>query len=184
MNRSKTYMLPLALNTFKLKKELITNIENTYLFNESHSLEKCIGISFKLLKLKDRDILEEVEKLKEHSSFISIEQNKKEVLYIFEFPEKYYPEYFKFIKGRYSQFSRRTKEIILRFWTEFQTLDKSLIYDLIYLKQVLFKDEKLRKELEDDLDVKLPINAELESIMEHKLEMFIANKMKKSAVEA
>ena len=63
-------------------------------------------------------------------AFIQMDQNSDEILYLFEFPEKYFPEYFKFVKGRYSQFSRRAKEIILRFWTETQIVDKESILKL------------------------------------------------------
>jgi len=180
MNKSKIYLLPLFLNTLKINKEFISQIQNTYLLHNNHVIDKCIGITFKHSILKNPKYITDIQNLILNDSFIQMDQNSDEILYLFEFPEKYFPEYFKFVKGRYSQFSRRAKELILRFWTETQIVDKESINDLIHIKQVLFKDEKLRLQLEETLDVKIDINAELGSIVNLDDEKFTSKEMKES----
>lgn len=181
MNKSKTYLLPLFVNTLKLNKEFVSEIQNTYLFHPSHSSDKYIGITFKSSILKNPKFINDIQNLILNDAFVEIEENKNEILYLFEFPEKYFQEYFKFLKGKYSQFSRRSKEIILRFWTENQIVDEKSIYNLIYIKQVLFKDEKLRLQLEEELNVRIPKGTELGSIVDLNDEIFINTKMKESA---
>jgi hypothetical protein len=180
MNKSKIYLLPLFISTLKINKEFVSQIKNTYLLHDSHLIDKCIGISFKSSILKNPKYIEHIQNLILDDAFIEIDQNSNEILYLFEFPEKYFPEYFKFVKGKYSQFSRRAKEIILRFWTETQITDKQSIYDLIYIKQVLFKDEKLRLKLEEDLDVRIEKGQELGSIVDLDNEKFTNKEMKES----
>lgn len=182
MNKSKTYLLPLFINTVKLNKEFVAQIQNTYLFHPSHVTDKYIGITFKPSILKNPKFINDIQNLILHESFIEIEETKNEILYLFEFPEKYFQEYFKFLKGKYSQFSRRSKEIILRYWTENQITTAESIYELIRIKQILFKDEKLRFELQESLNEKIPKGVELGSIVNINDEIFTNNKMKKSAV--
>lgn len=180
MNKSKIYLFPLLINTLSTNKEFISQVQNTYLFHQDHSKEICMGLTFKNSILKNPKFIEDIRILILNEGFIQIEESENEILYLFEFPEKHFKEYFKFMKGKYSQFSRRSKEIILKFWTESQIKDKSSILDLIHIKQVLFKDHKLRCLLEEQLNVKLPFNAELETIVNIEDEMFTNNKMKES----
>lgn len=182
MNKSKIYLLPLFISTLKINKDFISEIQNTYIIHEFHLIEKCIGIAFKSSILKNPKYIKDIQNLILDDAFIQMDQNADEMLYLFEFPEKYFQEYFKFIRGKYSQFSRRAKELILKFWTETQIIDQKSIYDLIYIKQVLFKDEKLRLQLEIDLDVKIEKGQELGSIVDLNNEKFTNKKMKESAL--
>ncbi len=180
MNKSKIYLLPLFINTLKINKEFISQIQNTYLIHNSHLTDKHIGIVFKPSILKNPKYINDIQNLILNDSFVQIDRNPDEILYLFEFPEKYFPEYFKFVKGKYSQFSRKSKEIILRFWTETQIVDRESINELIHVKQVLFKDEKLRLQLEETLDVKIEKGVELGSIVNLDNEKFTSKEMKES----
>ncbi len=94
------------------------------------------------------------------------------VLYIFKFPEIYIKEYNLFKEGKYSEFGKDTKELILRFWTEAHKGNTSAVQFLIKVKQILYKEEKLKQIIESQLGVTLDNNQELGEISDSEKETF------------
>ena len=84
-------------------------------------------------------------------------------MFVFDVPRKHIRNYRKFINGKYSTFSQDYKFDILEFH------DKELDDEL---GQILFKSEKRKKAMEYKLDIKLPKDSELLSIIDIEQETY------------
>jgi hypothetical protein len=56
-----------------------------------------------------------------------------------------------FVEGKYSKFGDDAKQIIIRFWTKMYGRTAIGVSAILRVKQVLYKDKKLKQELEDRL---------------------------------
>ena len=88
------------------------------------------------------------------------------IMFIFDVPIKHIKNYKYFITGKYSKFSSNYKTKILKF----HGLDINS-----QLAQIIHKNEKRKKRLENTLNVTLDSNAELYSILDEKQEIFDPN---------
>ena len=57
-------------------------------------------------------------------------------IYVFSIPEEYMEDYYKFLTGKYSEFSEQTKNHILKFWDE---NNESLLYGILYKTDIAKK---------------------------------------------
>tara|TARA_R110000765_G_scaffold355225_1_gene445408 strand:- start:338 stop:1096 length:759 start_codon:yes stop_codon:yes gene_type:complete len=89
--------------------------------------------------------------------------NPDYVMFVFDVPDKHIKNYKNFINGKYSKFSADYKFDVLEFH------DKELDNEL---GQILFKSEKRKKEMEHKLDITLPKNSELLSIIDIEQETY------------
>ena len=89
--------------------------------------------------------------------------NPDYVMFVFDVPNKHIKNYKNFINGKYSKFSSDYKFDVLEFH------DKELDNEL---GQILFKSEKRKKEMEHKLDITLPKNSELLSIIDIEQETY------------
>lgn len=163
-NKSKTYLLPLLSELIDFELKFIGSITNTYIFDSENEYENCIFIRHEF-NFKNPEYTAYEHKLTKSEYFVDLIDIGKEVIYIFKFPEEYLEEYNNFINGRYSYFGADAKELVLSFWTKVYENNPNAIPFLIKVKQILFKDEKLKKKIETDLQVKLSSTAELSDII-------------------
>lgn len=179
INKSKTYLLPLLSELVDFDKKFYKNLVNTYIFDDLGKYENCFMIlhdfSFKLPEFTHYE-----QKLIDNELFIDLVDVEDQVLYIFKFPEDYLHEYEMYKQGKYSHFGKDAKELILGFFTTIYQNNLNAVDFLLKVKRILFKDEKLRKKIEYDLKVRLPIDAELSDIMEEKNETFELSKILKT----
>jgi hypothetical protein len=92
-----------------------------------------------------------------------VDPDPHHVLFVFDVPEEAKSSYAAFKEGRYSEISDDWKLRILEFHG----------YDFDgHTGQILFKDPGLRRTLEEQLDVRLPDNAELYSKPSSSVEVF------------
>lgn len=180
-NKSKTYLLPLLSEILDLDISFMKHLKNTYIFDESMNDEpNCIGILHDF-SFKTPEFTRYEHKLINNELFLKSYDVGNQVMYIFKFPEEYLPEYNAFYAGKYSEFGIDAKELILKFWAIVYPPSKQVLELIIDIKQVLYKDEKLKLKLEKDLNVKIPNNQELGSIMDVEDETFkFEEQMKKS----
>ena len=89
--------------------------------------------------------------------------NPNYVMFVFDIPKKHLKNYKKFLNGKYSKFSMAYKKALLDFH------DVSAGNEL---GQILFKDPKRRKALEYKLDLELPEDSELLSIIDMEKETY------------
>lgn len=160
-NYSYTYMLPLLSELVYLNKEVQDCIINTYMFT---SKDSYIGKFYILCKYNYKDSNYSVieDKLISNELFITSYDVKNLVLYEFKFPKIYNFEQLKFVNGEYSHFKKDSKKLILKFWTELYGHIPSFVTgNLMKIKQILYKEDKLRLKLEKELNESIDKNTEL-----------------------
>ena len=168
-NKSKTYLLPLLSELIPLKAEYIRYVKNTYMTTDIEGHDNCICIlhdfSFRIPEFTAYE-----NELTDNELFVDLVDIDNQVLYIFKFPEEYMHEYNAFKEGRYSAFGTDAKDLILSFWTEVYSSNIKAVDFLLKVKQVLFKDKKLKQQIEEDLNVKLDDDSELGQMYDSELE--------------
>jgi hypothetical protein len=174
-NKSKTYLLPLLSELVELDKKYYDNLINTYIYDDLGKYENCIFVYHKF-SFKNPEYTSYEHKLINNELFIDLIDIGDNVLYIFKFPEEYMFEYEAFKKGKYSMYGKDAKELILSFFGNIYKSNINAVNFLLKIKQILFKDEKLKRKIEKELGEDLPHNAELSSIMELGNETFNLSK--------
>lgn len=159
-NKSKTYLLPLLSEIVGFDKKFFAHLNNVYMFEDTGEYKDCLLIlhdfSFKVPEFTAYE-----HNMINNNLFVKLIDIDDKVLYIFKFPDEYMYEYECLKNGKYSEFKFDAKELILDFFTDIYKGNPNAVPFLIKVKQILFKDEKLKKEIEESLQVSLPHNAEL-----------------------
>lgn len=168
-NLSKTYLLPLISEMIGIESEFIDYLENTYIFDGTGEHKDCIFVRHEF-DFKNPEFTAYEHRLVNNPYFIKCIDIKDEVVYVFKYPEEYMPEYNHFIKGEYSQFGEDAKKLILHFWTVMYGKTASGINAILKMRQILYKDKKLKQEIEellssDDCRIILSDDAELGDVM-------------------
>lgn len=165
-NKSKTYLLPLISEFVNIKKEYFYNLENTYIFDDKGLYKDSIyllhNFSFKNPKLTSYE-----HELTDNHLFTDIidDTSNNKVIYVFKFPEEYMHEYNKYKEGKYSEFNKDAKEIILNFYGDIYSNNDRAVSFLLKTKQILFKNKILKEKYERELNVKIDDSAELSDPM-------------------
>jgi hypothetical protein len=163
VNKSRTYLVPLLGTEVKIEyPKLLLNsyisdytISLLYQYDSSTTITERGRIGFPVYEtylLGHEDFVDKVE--------VTL-GDMPCVLYTFLFPDNFYSEYDKFCKGKFSQFSERAKKLILKFLYNAYPGQTSAIE---HVRQVLYKDEKLRKKLSEDFNMYISTELELSSI--------------------
>lgn len=165
-NKSKTYLLPLLSEVIDIDLRFYTNIINTYIFDSEDAYKDCIFVKCKF-NFKNPEYTKFENKMIDNQYYVDlIDINNDEVVYIFKIPEEYLFEYNKFKKGKYSKYKNDAKELILSFFNKVYKGNPNAVNFLIKIKQVLYKDKKLREKIEKELNVKIHYDAELTDIID------------------
>lgn len=153
MNKTKQFILPLFCEfiyfNFKIYKKIITN---TYIYNNGIVLECTEDIK------QEDDFLESIYDSK---LLDKIETLNNKIFYFLKIPEEYNIEFELLKKGKYSKINKIIKDLILDFYIKLFKKDTNSISLILNTKHVLFKDQKLKRKLEKDLNVNIDENAEL-----------------------
>ena len=164
-NKSKTYLLPLLSELVGFKKEFHRNINDTYINFTEDIYENCIGI-VQSFSFKNPDYTAYENKLIKNELFVElIDIEDNQVIYIFKFPKEYLDEFNYFKEGKYSQFGKDAKDLILEYYGHIYKNNINAVPFLMKAKQILFKDKKLKKQLEKELKVVIDDDAELSDIV-------------------
>lgn len=176
-NKSVTYVLPLfckyfASENINLQEALFVSfLENCYVFvkNKENIDEKFI---IELNKPKDEKLIFEnfIINLKNSIIFAEYFENNENIILIFHLPDTIKDTYYKFIEGNYSQINQEDKKVILEFCKSYTSLELSM-----KILKIFSKSETLRKELEEQLNMKIPKDIELSSKPNIELETFNIN---------
>lgn len=152
-NRSNTYIIPLLYQYIEFNKNALIN---SYLYdinNPDLNVPNIRGILM-MFKWKDNDTT----KLKS-SSYLEKKYDidgDKFMVYI-RFPLDIAKEIKLILDGKYSQLSKTSKANIVAYWSN---RDTKKLYNILH------KNEKYKQQLEEDLGIKLPFDAELGSILD------------------
>jgi hypothetical protein len=178
-NKSKTYLLPLLSEILDFDMSFMKYLINTYMFDSMNNEPNCIGILHDF-SFRTPEFIKYEHKLINNDLFLKSYDINNQVMYIFKFPEEYLPEYNALYQGKYSEFGIDAKELILKFWATVYPPNKQMLELIINIKQILYKDEKLRLRLNKELGANISKDQELGSIMDINDETFNVEQMKES----
>lgn len=150
LNKSKTYLLPLLSEFIEFDPKFMDFLDNTYMYVDVEGLDNHFFVLHSF-DFRTPAFSAYESKLEDNELFVDFVDIGDKVLYTFKFPEEYLHEYNCLINSRYSAFGVDAKELILKFWNTVYKYDTMAIPVLLKIKHVLFKDEKLRKQLEKEL---------------------------------
>lgn len=172
-NYSYTYVLPLLSEQVYLDLKILKTIQNTYLFTNINNKPGKLYILCKY-NYKDPKYSIYEDRLISNELFVESYDIKDKVLYEFNIPKVYLFENVKFINGKYSLYKKDAKNLILTFWTEmYGNIHSFVTGNLLKIKQILFKEEILRKKLESEYKVKIDKDSELGNKIDISKETFI-----------
>tara|TARA_R110000822_G_scaffold73853_13_gene177631 strand:+ start:4180 stop:4752 length:573 start_codon:yes stop_codon:yes gene_type:complete len=174
-NKSKTYLLPLLSELVEFDKKFFDNLVNVYIYDDLGKYQNCLYILHDF-SFRNPEFTAYENRITRNEYFVDSIDINNQVLYIFKFPAEYMHEYNKFIEGKYSQFGVDAKELILEFYTNIFQGNLNAVNFLLKLKQILFKDIKLKKQIEHKLGVTLSDDAELTDVIEQGSETFSLSK--------
>jgi len=180
-NKSKTYLLPLMSEVLDLNLKFMPYLINTYMFDEKDEYKDCVYILHEF-NFKNPEFTSYEHKLINNPLFIKHIDLGNQVAYIFKFPEEYLDEYYYLMNSKYSLFGDDAKKLILKFWGQVYSGNSLGVNFLLKVKNILYKDKKLKEKLEKDLGVKLDDNQELGDYVNLKNETFKIEEFDKSKV--
>lgn len=175
--KSKTYLLPLLSEVVDLRIKFIPYLLNTYMFDENNKFQECFYILHDF-NFKNPEFTAYEHKLVNNPLFVKQIDIDNKVIYIFKFPEEYLDEYYKLLDSRYSEFGEDAKKLILKFWGEVYSGNSSGVNFLLKVKQILYKDEKLRQKIQTNLGVTIDKNQELGDHVDPENEILILDKVR------
>jgi len=151
--RSKTYIVPIISEYIAINKDLLIT---SYLYDVNFpeiNIENIEGL-FLLFSWSENSVHKLYEDTLIQSSHITkhYDVDHKHYMVYFKFPEEIKLDIRYIMNGKFSRVSDETKKVILKYW---QSAQNSKIYG------ILTKSAKYREKLEDELNVKIPIDAEL-----------------------
>lgn len=170
-NKSKTYLLPLLSEIVGFDPKYFGYLQNTYIGDETGKYKDCLLVLHDF-SFRNPEFTAYEHNLIKNESFVDLVDIDNKVLYIFKFPEEYMHEYNKFKEGKYGDFGIDAKELILDFFTNVYSGNANALPFLLKTKQILFRDKKLREQLEKDLDVKISSTADLSDTPDLDSEIF------------
>ena len=152
-NKSFFYILPL------LNISSYSNIKQTYLGDVK---EDVFDDKIYILCSNNNNFIEA------NNNFIKKYNTEDGIIYMLKVPDIYKDDYFHFLKGKYSKFSKKAKELLCKqaCKNSIKSPHETQIYGILY------KTEARKRELEKSLDVKLDIDAEYGSIFNSKSEVY------------
>lgn len=179
-NKSKTYLLPLLSELIEFDPKFMGGVENTYMLDDEGKYPEHIFILHDF-SFKNPEFTAYENKLVNNELFVDLVDIGNKVLYIFKVPEEYLHEYNCLKEGRYSAYGADAKELILKFWSSVYKGKVAAIPVLLKIKQILFKDTKLKIQLEKELSgprspVTIDDDAELGQLVDMQDETFELSK--------
>lgn len=181
-NKSKTYLLPLLSEVIELEPGFNAHIVDTYLFDDMDKYQNCFYILHDF-SFRNPEFTAYEHKITNNQYFVDLIDIDNKVLYIFKFPDEFMKEYYLYKEGKYSEYGKDAKDIILNYFGAVYSGNLNAVSFLLRVKQILFKDEKLKRTLEKKLNVVLSPDAELGDILNIEEETFDLKKYTKENIE-
>lgn len=150
VTKSKTYFLPYINEYIPIK--FLSRLATTYI-SYDNSYAFCLRYEY-----SGKKEFTEYERELENNKYykFTIDINKKEVLYVFEIPEELFDTLDLFVSGKYSYLPN--KEFLINYLrTNFGLPSDHKIIKIIN------RDDTLRYEIEEQLNVRIPIQNDLSS---------------------
>lgn len=180
-NISLTYLLPLLSEVIGIEPGFNRHIVNTFILDDMEKYQNCFYLLHDF-SFRNPEFTAYEHKITNNQYFVDLIDIDNKVLYIFKFPEDYMHEYKSFKQGKYSEFGKDAKESILNYYGTVYSGNLNAVSFLLKVRQILFKDEKLKRTIEKELNTRLPEGAELRSIMSTSEETFNLKKYTKENI--
>lgn len=161
-NKSRTYLLPLIAPLIGIEPNFYSFIENTYIIDSNNEYENCFFI-VQNFSFKNPEFTSYEYRMTNNNLFLKNIDIGDKVIYIYKFPEEYMNEYNQFKDSKYSKFYEDAKKQIIKFWTVIKGNNISGISFVMKIKQILYKEQILKNEIEKQLNINLSNEAELGS---------------------
>lgn len=172
-NYSYTYIMPILSETINIDEKLLSFFINSYMFtNNSIELGK-IFIKCKFNYSSPQfSVWESI--LTDNELYIDSKSVEDEIIYEFKMPLEYIEDQKLFIQGRYSEISKTTQNLIIRYWLELYGNRKDFVMTIVKkIKGVFNKADWLRLEMENDLNISISKNKELGNLINIENETYI-----------
>lgn len=157
-NKSTPYLVPMLFGEVEIDK---SNLENSYLFYGDYMTSE--PLLYLLFKYNDSFAKYEKEYIQSKLYVDQYDPDEGHVVVCFKIPDKHNVDYYNFLEGNYSKFTKKLKDKIKKFWA---LNNNSRVY------QVLYKSDDLRQQMGKQLGCTIPASNELSSKPETKLETF------------
>ncbi len=170
-NHSYTYLLPLLADKVYFDQKILACIKETYIFNQNSTYShECFIIKARF----DESQVGIEDRMMDSPNFLDCHNLiDGSGIYTFEFPEKYKEDRHYFITGKYSYMSTSSKKTILQFWTKLYGQNPTFVTGaLMKIRRILFKDEKLREKMMEELGEYIGESAELGQLINRDKETF------------
>ena|SRR4030042_52060 len=175
-NKSKTYLLPLLAEVIDIDARFFNHLHNTFIYDIDGKYKDCLLILHDF-SFRNPEFTAYEHRLTNNPYFVELKDIENKVLYVFKFPEEYMEEYNHFKNGKYSKFGKDAKDTIINFFGNIYAGNLNAVNFLLLIKQILYKEQKLKEKIEKELNVTLSDDAELTDIAESVNETFdITNK--------
>lgn len=174
-NKSKTYLLPLLSEIVAFDKKFFGSLINVYMYDDLGKYKDCLFIEHDFT-FRNPEYTKYENELINNELFVDLIDSNDMVIYIYKFPEEYINEYKYLEEGKYSKFGEDAKELILEFYTNIYQNNYNAVNFLLKLRQILFKNERLKVQIEKELNVTLNNDAELTDIIIKEHETFKLSK--------
>ena len=146
-NRSYTYLLPLLFSGASIPPRYKAILKNMYIFNGVGKSTRGI-LYLETVSKDDVNIPPFVEALKATDTLIQTRESIDSIIYKVKLSDDFVNEYDAYLTGKYSHFCEEAKEIILSFWTDYLSDSYASRNFVVKVKQILYKDAALRKQLD------------------------------------
>jgi len=151
--RTSLFILPML----DKQEEDFPGFINTYVRDVNHpTLQEHIFV------VCDKDKVPTL-RIYKHPQLVEIYNVKEYKVYVHKVPEKYLSDYYLFLSGSYSKFSKDYKDCICKFYPKYVFDPKRNIVRKFINYAIIYPDKKHRNVIEASLDVKLDENAEIYS---------------------
>jgi hypothetical protein len=165
MNKSFSYLVPIFINFLKKENSKLNEllfaelIDDSYiLYHNKNEITKKLTIVLKKPKILNYKYKKNYILLSKSSIFYKICYKKDRFIIILNVPKELNEVCSQFCEGKYSKFSDINKRILLLFAKKYLTDDFCSA-----LGHVLSRNERIKKDLEVKLDIKLPEDSEISS---------------------
>lgn len=175
-NKSKTYLLPLISDYIGINSKYLPYLKNTYLNCNKDEYKNCFFILHDF-NFKDKDFTAYEHELMNNNLFIEAHDINNQVLYVFKFPEDHLEDYKAFTRSEYSKISEGSKHKIMDYWDKSYGKNPNALKVLTKVKNILYKENKLKNELEVQLGVTINEEAELGEFIDINKETFEFEKL-------
>ncbi len=169
-NKSRTYLLPLLMNKYDIEMSFV---ENTYLYTVDDFESVRLHISCKFDN--EEQMVSFESKAFRKNTYIrkSKGESDNNVIYTLPLAKEHHNTYHLFIDGKYSKIQNIDKNTIMMFWNRlYKGANKPF---LSKVRQIFDRSDILKKELEEQLKVRLPEGAELSSVINIEDEIYYGN---------